>query len=268
MISLRNRQFPVIARAGPSPEREPHRGAMLGALTHATLGHRGGREGGAMDPTNDVLVYSEIKSLLVNFEFFPGEKIRVGDLADRLRCSATPVREALHRLYAERLLSLAPKRGFIVRELDGAEFADLLRLQTLLLRLCIDEGCARRAGKELAALVAAETRPESVELSIAAIAESAGSEEILRIVRNILDRTHFVRQVHLDVDETRSTLSRHFGSLRTALADNDAKAAARALDQSLELALTMLPQTLKEALNRLYQKAHPLKSTQVQRPRF
>jgi DNA-binding GntR family transcriptional regulator len=249
MISLRNRQFPVIARAGPSPDREP-------------------RRGGAMDPTNDVLVYSEIKSLLVNFEFFPGEKIRVGDLADRLRCSATPVREALHRLYAERLLSLAPKRGFIVRELDGGEFADLLRLQTRLLRLCIDEGCARGAGKELAALVAAEISTESVELSIAAIADSAGSEEILRIVRNLLERTHFVRQVHLEVDATRATLSQHFGSLRAALADNDAKAAARALDQALELALTMLPQTLKEALNRLYQKAHPLKSTPVPRPKF
>jgi DNA-binding GntR family transcriptional regulator len=62
-------------------------------------------------------VYKLLKSMLVEYRFYPGEQLLIGSLAERLRVSATPVRETLTRLQAEGLLDTTHRRGFYARKL-------------------------------------------------------------------------------------------------------------------------------------------------------
>jgi hypothetical protein len=71
-------------------------------------------------------------------DFVPGERIRAGALAEELRLSATPVREALARLAGEGLVEDRRGEGYFVGALSGLEIADLYRLQLAHLQVALD----------------------------------------------------------------------------------------------------------------------------------
>lgn len=70
--------------------------------------------------------YQEIRQMLFSGQLAPGEKLVVGQLAERLSVSPTPVKEALNRLVAEGLLATLPRRGFLVKQLTAQEVYDIL----------------------------------------------------------------------------------------------------------------------------------------------
>ena len=70
--------------------------------------------------------YGRIKEQLFNGKMKPGEKIVVGQLANSLSISPTPVKEALNRLVAEGLLITLPRRGFMVKQLSIKEVHDIM----------------------------------------------------------------------------------------------------------------------------------------------
>lgn len=51
-------------------------------------------------------VYSEIRNALMNGQYEPGERLRIGALAEQMGVSITPVREAIFRLVSEQGLEM------------------------------------------------------------------------------------------------------------------------------------------------------------------
>src|SRR5712671_1320379 len=98
-------------------------------------------------------VYEALKAEVVNYRFRPGEQIRIAELADHLRVSSTPVREALIRLEAEGLLDVAPRRGFFAKTLDLNEMIDLVQYQFFLLKSAVEAGNPGGADECVAPLV-------------------------------------------------------------------------------------------------------------------
>lgn len=70
--------------------------------------------------------YTQIRQMLINGELKSGEKIVVGQLAEKLSISPTPVKEALNRLVAQGVLAALPYRGFMVKPLDSKGIQDIL----------------------------------------------------------------------------------------------------------------------------------------------
>ncbi|MBL8558738.1 MAG: GntR family transcriptional regulator [Hyphomonadaceae bacterium] len=68
----------------------------------------------AADPPVSDRVYHEIRRRLLAGDYRLHARLDVGALADGLGASSTPVREALVRLAAERLITARPSRGFFV----------------------------------------------------------------------------------------------------------------------------------------------------------
>jgi DNA-binding GntR family transcriptional regulator len=68
----------------------------------------------------------------------PGDRLREEDVAQRLKVSRTPVREALGRLMAKGFVEPASGRGLIVRSLGAAEVLELYAMREIL------EGAAAR----------------------------------------------------------------------------------------------------------------------------
>lgn len=84
--------------------------------------------------------YEAIKKGLMAAEFGPGQALIIRTLAETYGISTTPVREALQRLVAERLLNLLPNRTIAVPELNAEKFAEILRIR------CALEGMAAELG--------------------------------------------------------------------------------------------------------------------------
>ena len=63
-------------------------------------------------------VYSRLREMILNFEIYPGSRVTETELADYFGVSRTPIRSALQRLEAEGYLTVLPKQGCFIRNLD------------------------------------------------------------------------------------------------------------------------------------------------------
>jgi len=88
--------------------------------------------------------YGEIEEMIITLRLAPGSAISESDLSAHLGIGRTPIREALQRLARERLVSIFPRRGIIVTEINVASQLRLLEVRRELERL-ISRSAARRA---------------------------------------------------------------------------------------------------------------------------
>ena len=64
-------------------------------------------------------IAQRLRALILDGQLRPGTKLRLAPLAASLGVSVMPVREALRRLEAERLVVVRPRRGAVVAELSA-----------------------------------------------------------------------------------------------------------------------------------------------------
>jgi DNA-binding GntR family transcriptional regulator len=113
-------------------------------------------------------VYHQIKLALMAGDYEPGQKITIAALAAALGVSATPVREALRRLAAERALLMYPNRSVAVPRLSRAALLEIRaireRLEAFAAELAaarIDDQRLERLARIQKALVAARRRGDA-----------------------------------------------------------------------------------------------------------
>src|SRR6266542_2979268 len=76
--------------------------------------------------------YAAIKRRIISLGLRPGQRLDDYQLADELKTSRTPVREAIFLLTAEGLVEIRPRVGFVVRSLDVPDVASLLESHIVL----------------------------------------------------------------------------------------------------------------------------------------
>jgi DNA-binding GntR family transcriptional regulator len=78
-------------------------------------------------------VYDALMERIMDQGLAPGARLNIDGLAEELGTSPTPVREALTRLAAERLVFFTPFKGYTVMPLlDQRQLADLMHVRRLL----------------------------------------------------------------------------------------------------------------------------------------
>ncbi|MEM7269283.1 MAG: FCD domain-containing protein [Pseudomonadota bacterium] len=89
-------------------------------------------------------VYQDLKRRLLVAEFSQNEKLRPDSLKQEYDCAAATVREALFRLFSERLIDFQDQRGFRTLSVSERAFDELTSLRSLIegegLRLSIANG--------------------------------------------------------------------------------------------------------------------------------
>jgi len=146
-------------------------------------------------------VYRELKARAMRGEFAPGERLDPSVLARDLDASATPVRDALHRLSGERLIDSWHQEGFRQPILAEADLHDLYEWAAALLTLAL-------AGRMPDPTLPDSTPSESRDLDYAAdvarlfraIAWLSANRELRFAVSNLIDRSHAIRAAELRVD--------------------------------------------------------------------
>jgi DNA-binding GntR family transcriptional regulator len=108
--------------------------AALLKLSHETLTDR---------------AYAALKKALTAGDFPPGHALVIRTLAEAYGISPTPVREALQRLVAERMLVLQSNRSIVVPILSGSRFVELTRIRCALEGMAAERAATRMAPAQL-----------------------------------------------------------------------------------------------------------------------
>ena len=145
--------------------------------------------------------YHRIKEWILGFRLKPGTHLPIGQLAEALKISRTPVREALSRLEQEYLVVRAPMKGFAVKGTDLKEIADLFDVRTAIELLAVKQAARRindKIRKQLAASLNATAdwikkgeiaRSLKLEQSFhMKLLEASGNIPLAEIGRGILER--------------------------------------------------------------------------------
>lgn len=97
-------------------------------------------------------VESFLRDAIMDGRFVPGERLVERELCELLRVSRPPLREALRRLEAERLIDIIPHRGPVVAKLDAREAQELYTLRALLEGFASSEFARLADAHQIAAL--------------------------------------------------------------------------------------------------------------------
>ncbi len=91
--------------------------------------------------------YGHLEEMIVTLQLPPGSAVSETALSQRLGIGRTPIREALQRLARERLVTILPRRGIIVSEINVKSQLRLLEVRREVERL-VAKSAARRTTPE------------------------------------------------------------------------------------------------------------------------
>jgi DNA-binding GntR family transcriptional regulator len=120
----------VPAPPAPQPTAEP-------LLNHATLAEQ---------------VYQHLRREILSNAYPPNAALPEKVLAGQLNVSRVPVREALHRLAADGLVTVRPRQGAFVSSLSPQQFLDAYRVREALEELAIKLALPNLTGEDIDAL--------------------------------------------------------------------------------------------------------------------
>lgn len=172
------------------------------------LGSEGSRKSDE-DHMTEGAVYERIKNWLLAQTLVPGQLLQIGVLADELGVSTTPVREALTRLVAERMIMSVPKRGFFARTPSEEDILGLYSVNQAILDAAVfrwpqqGEAGGKAAGEAVMQISVQECNAEQLarqtsELFLQ-IATRSGVGEFVDIIRNMNDRLHHARVLECEL---------------------------------------------------------------------
>jgi DNA-binding GntR family transcriptional regulator len=237
---------------------------------------RDSERAGFREQSDQGRVYKWLKDATINYRFRPGEQMMIGELAERLRVSSTPVRETLIRLQAEALVDAAPRRGFFAKTLNLKEMTDLSRLDCLIVTSALERPGALSAEgtSAIAPLIERDANEKKsvgpsggddpisdhhsdqavkhVERMTAAIAGLWRNQEMLQVLGNAHERTRYVRLIDLETPERLQQVQRMADELSSLLHQRDVPAAVRILRSHLEGQIERMPALVKEGISRAY----------------
>ncbi|MBW8842725.1 MAG: GntR family transcriptional regulator [Sphingomonadales bacterium] len=191
-------------------------------------------------------VYDALKERLLSGDVLPGDRLEPAFYADALGSSATPVRDALHRLVGEHLVDMRLAEGFFLPLVTEPGLRSLYMWNLEILRIAL-RLWTRSAPSPLPARQE-QAQGESARDVFARIAVLSGNSEIVRSIAAANDRlatarvaeTRTLPPIHLDLSE-----------LRLALYQADIKSAARHVIGYHRTCVGYVPQIVQAIYNRL-----------------
>lgn len=201
--------------------------------------------------------------MAITFELQPGQRIGEVELAERFGVSRTPVRQALHRLAEEGLLTFTANRGFASRALDPKEVFDLyetrLAMESAIIGLVVERASeadltrlqsfldSSRAVSDQSATEDLVTLDERFHSQLAAM---SGNGEMAQILSNINARIRFVRWI--DMGNRRSATQRQHQALVDALKDRDADRGRAVIRSHIGLRMDQIIEAIREGYALIY----------------
>lgn len=166
----------------------------------------------------------------------PGHRVREADIAEQLKISRTPVREALRRLETEGLLTTAAYRGLVVASLDYQAVMELYQMREVLEGTAASLAARHASDAEVVALRDILSSEQNVSMDPAphaeqnrrfhnAIYHAAHNRYLLRSLNSFRDAMALLGPTTFSVPGRSSTALIEHRKILEAIARHDANAA-------------------------------------------
>ena len=154
-------------------------------------------------------VYLDLKARIMTGAYPPGTRLDPRQLARSLDASATPVRDALHRLSGERIVDSWHQEGFRQPLLAEADLVELYEWGGMLLTLALKgRNPSPNLPAGLSELKRIEPYPEALDSLFGVIAMGAMNRELGYAIVNFIERSRAFRPAELRIDpSSRATLA-------------------------------------------------------------
>ena len=221
------------------------------------------------DPSKVGFVYAKLKSTVMNYQLRPGERLHAHEFAERLKVSATPVREVLIKLHIEQFIALVPNRGFYSKALDVKEQISLHELAALIMGHAVRQNIVGFEAPDLdsaSEAIATEGEAANDPTLVAAlkservyqqVAALSGNREMIKFMQSFCDRTHCVRRLELEGLENMRTVDADLAAMTSALSRRNAKSATAIISRVLEGKRSQLAALVKEGNSRALAAEYP-----------
>ncbi|MCJ9712300.1 GntR family transcriptional regulator, partial [Bordetella hinzii] len=216
---------------------------------------------GAAEPRSRAdSVYDAVKQDILDCRLAPGDRFTETEVAERLRVSRTPVREALFRLQREGYLQVRHRNGWLVRPLDFETLDHFYDLRLVLEQTAVERLCGMpdaRAALETLAEIWLARPPDPDGAQVAQLDErfhlelvrAAGNPEIARVHREATERIRIVRRLDFTLAQRVEKTYEEHGAILLAILAGDA---ARALGLLRAHIADSQAEVRKITLHRLY----------------
>ena len=210
-------------------------------------------------------VYQHTRNAILMGEYPPGFPLRVQELATLNGVSTIPVREALRRLEAARLIESVANKGARVAQLSFPDLADAYRIRTILeveaVRLAFprlapeDLTTARELKEEMTRLFEEDRIEDAHEAHRKLhflIYEKTDSTWLLHIIQALWDHTERYRRLATQWALGSDDLGKQHDDVIDALSDRDLERAIAAVRQHFEYPTRMIEERVnRENLRRV-----------------
>jgi DNA-binding GntR family transcriptional regulator len=107
-----------------------------------------------LEPPNSISnqIYERLKQEILLGEIEPGERLMQNQVAENLRASRTPVREAFRRLEQDGLVERVPQGGVRVTRLDMEAIQEVFGIRNVLEAYAVELACDRITEEEIRSL--------------------------------------------------------------------------------------------------------------------
>lgn len=200
--------------------------------------------------------YVSIRDRIIRLDLPPGSLISENSLGAQLGLSRTPVREALKRLEREYLVTIMPRRGIVVTEIDLHQQLQLLEMRRGIEMRLIGRGIERSSESHRSIFGALASQMQAsadmndlntyVELDArfdALIDEACANRFLSDAMRPVHGLIRRYWQTEANTGALREALQKHVGIVHAA-------AAGRA-DQACKVLLDLCDHTEQYLLNRM-----------------
>lgn len=169
-------------------------------------------------PLRDVAFYT-LRQAILTGKLKPGERLMEVRLAEKLGVSRTPVREAIHKLELEGLVTMVPRRGAEVAQITEKSMNDVLEVRRALDALCAELACDRITEEGLSALkqacdyfeqcVAEQDILKIAQADVALhdiIVQATGNQRLIQLVNNLSEQMYRYRFEYIKDSSGHETL--------------------------------------------------------------
>ncbi|MBZ9977251.1 GntR family transcriptional regulator [Mesorhizobium sp. BR-1-1-10] len=204
--------------------------------------------------------YGALKQELISGGFSPGQTLVIRKLAESFGISTTPIREALQRLVAERLLEMQNNRSIIVPLLSAPAFSELTRIRIAVEGLAGDMATSRMTESGLADIQAAlagmqraiEAQDATAYLALNeafhfAIYEHAGAPILLNMIRDLWGRVGPYLKLLMRADRYIPQSNDAHRGIVAALEQRNGPAVRASLEEDISVAAAVLSDNLHMA---------------------
>ncbi|MFG1943945.1 GntR family transcriptional regulator [Nonomuraea sp. NPDC048826] len=204
-------------------------------------------------PTAQQFVLDELRRAITSGRLRPGAPIRQDALAEELKVSRVPLREALKTLQGEGLVRYEAHRGYTVETLSLDDLREVYRIRELLEGEAVRRAVARLTDADLDRLEAAQADVERAaesgdvpamtganRLFHMTLFDCAGMPRLSRLIRTLWDATDAYRSLYVGGTGNRERIVKEHRAALDALRRRSADEAVALLDAHRDHTITEL----------------------------